>query len=128
MQSILARMRDNEAAAFKLMQRNERFIFFKKRNNLEPPTGSSGTIITPMHSAAIDNRFVPYHLPLWVEVDDFYNESKNKKLTNIFLAQDTGSAINGRTRMDLFLGKGKQAEEIAGMLSSRGKIWLFLPK
>jgi len=128
MQSILTWMRNNESAAFKLMQRNERFIFFKERNNLEPPTGSSGTIITPMHSAAIDNRFVPYHLPLWVEVDDFYNDSKNKKLTNIFLAQDTGSAINGRTRMDLFLGKGKQAEEIAGKLSSRGKIWLFLPK
>jgi len=81
-----------------------------------------------MHSAAIDNRFIPYHLPLWVEVDDFYNGSTNKRLTNIFLAQDTGSAINGMTRMDLFLGKGKEAEGIAGKLSSRGKIWLFLPK
>ena len=128
MQSILAWMRDNEEAAFKLMQKNERFIFFKERNNLEPPNGSSGTIVTPMHSAAIDNRFIPYHLPLWVEVDDFYNNSTNKRLTNIFLAQDTGSAINGITRMDLFLGKGKEAEEIAGKLSSRGKIWLFIPK
>lgn len=128
MQSILSWMRDNEEAAFKLMQRNERFIFFKERNNLEPPNGSSGTIVTPMHSAAIDNRFIPYHLPLWVEVDDFYNDSTNKRLTNIFLAQDTGSAINGMTRMDLFLGKGKKAEEIAGKLSSRGKIWLFIPK
>ncbi len=62
------------------------------------------------------------------EVDDFYNNSTNKRLTNIFLAQDTGSAINGITRMDLFLGKGKAAEEIAGKLSSRGKIWLFIPK
>lgn len=128
MQSILAWMRDNEEAAFKMMQKNERFIFFKERNNLEPPNGSSGTIVTPMHSAAIDNRFIPYHLPLWVEVDDFYNNSSNKRLTNIFLAQDTGSAINGMTRMDLFLGKGKEAEEIAGKLSSRGKIWLFIPK
>ena len=128
MQSILAWMRDNEEAAFKMMQKNERFIFFKERNNLEPPNGSSGTIVTPMHTAAIDNRFIPYHLPLWVEVDDFYNNSTNKRLTNIFLAQDTGSAINGMTRMDLFLGKGKEAEEIAGKLSSRGKIWLFIPK
>ena len=81
-----------------------------------------------MHSAAIDKRFIPYHLPLWVEVDDFYSDSTNKRLTNIFLAQDTGSAIKGMTRMDLFLGKGKEAEEIAGKLSSRGKIWLFIPK
>ena len=128
MQAILSWMRDNEEAAFKLMQRNERFIFFKERNNLEPPNGSSGAIVTPMHSAAIDNRFISYHLPLWVEVDDFYSDRTNKRLTNIFLAQDTGSAIKGMTRIDLFLGKGKEVEGIAGRLNSRGKIWLFLPK
>ena len=52
----------------------------------------------------------------------------DKKLTNIFISQDTGSAIKGLTRMDLFLGKGINAEEIAGRLSSKGKIWTLVPK
>ena len=128
MQAILEWMRNNEEAAFDLMQRNERFIFFRERNSLEAPKGSSGTSVTSMHSAAIDNSFIPYHLPLWVEVDNFYLNNKNKRLTNIFIAQDTGSAIKGLTRIDLFLGKGTTAEKIAGKLNSRGKVWLLLPK
>ena len=128
MQAILVWMRNNKLAALELMQKNKRFIFFKERNNLEPPKGSSGTSVTAMHSAAVDNNFIPYHLPLWIQVDDFYNDRRDKRLTNIVISQDTGSAIKGLTRMDLFLGKGINAEEIAGRLSSKGKIWTLVPK
>ena len=128
MQAILVWMRNNKLAALELMQKNKRFIFFKERNNLEPPKGSSGTSVTAMHSAAVDNNFIPYHLPLWIQVDHFYNDRQDKRLTNIFISQDTGSAIKGLTRMDLFLGKGINAEEIAGRLSSKGKIWTLVPK
>ena len=128
MQAILAWMRNNKLAALELMQKNKRFIFFKERNNLEPPKGSSGTSVTAMHSAAVDNNFIPYHLPLWIQVDHFYNDRQDERLTNIFISQDTGSAIKGLTRMDLFLGKGIKAEEIAGRLSSKGKIWTLVPK
>ena len=128
MQAILVWMRNNKLAALELMQKNKRFIFFKERNNLEPPKGASGTSVTAMHSAAVDNNFIPYHLPLWIQVDDFYNDRPDKRLTNIFISQDTGSAIKGLTRMDLFLGKGINAEEIAGRLSSNGKIWTLVPK
>ena len=128
MQAILVWMRNNKSAASELMQKNKRFIFFKERNNLDPPEGSSGTSVTPMHSAAVDNIFIPYHLPLWIQVDHFYNDRQDKKLTNIFISQDSGSAIKGLTRMDLFLGKGKKAEEIAGKLNSKGKIWTLIPK
>jgi len=128
MQAILVWMRNNKSAALELMQKNKRFIFFKERNNLDPPKGSSGTSVTPMHSAAVDNSFIPYHLPLWIQVDRFYNDRQDKQLTNIFISQDSGSAIKGLTRMDLFLGKGKMAEEIAGNLNSKGKIWTLIPK
>ena len=128
MQAILVWMRNNKSAALELMQKNKRFIFFKERNNLDPPKGSSGTSVTPMHSAAVDNSFIPYHLPLWIQVDRFYNDRQDKQLTNIFISQDSGSAIKGLTRMDLFLGKGKKAEEIAGNLNSKGKIWTLIPK
>ena len=49
MQAILVWMRNNKLAALELMQKNKRFIFFKERNSLEPPKGSSGTSVTPMH-------------------------------------------------------------------------------
>lgn len=128
MQAILNWMKKNEKEAFNLMQKNNRFIFFKERNNLESPKGSSGADVTPMYSAAIDNKFIPYHLPIWAQVDNFHINRANKKLTNIFIAQDTGSAIKGFARMDLFLGKGKEAEIIAGNLKSSGKMWALIPK
>ena len=71
MQAILFWMKNNKTAAFELMQKNNRFIFFKERNNLEQPKGSSGVSVTPMHSVAVDNNFIPYHLPLWIQVDSF---------------------------------------------------------
>ena len=128
MQTILNWMKNNETEAFDLMQKNNRFIFFKERNNLELPKGSSGTDVIPMYSAAIDNYYIPYHLPMWVQVDNFFINRDNKEFTNIFIAQDTGSAIKGFTRIDLFLGKGREAEMIAGNLSSIGKIWALIPK
>ena len=128
MQSILTWMKNNQQEAFDLMQKNNRFIFFRERKNMELPEGSSGVEVTPMYSAAIDNKHIPYHLPLWVQVDNFHINRDNKELTNIFIAQDTGSAIKGLTRMDLFLGKGKEAEVIAGKLSSSGKIWALIPR
>jgi membrane-bound lytic murein transglycosylase A len=128
MQAIIAWMRNNDEEALELMQKNNRFIFFQERKNLEPPKGSSGVGVTPMHSVAVDNSFIPYHLPFWIQVDHFYNDRKDKRLTNIFISQDTGSAIKGLARMDLFLGKGTNAEEIAGRLSSKGKIWTLVPK
>jgi membrane-bound lytic murein transglycosylase A len=128
MQTILNWMRSNEKEAFDLMQKNSRFIFFQERNKMESPKGSSGTEVTPMYSAAIDNKYIPYHLPLWTQVDNFYVNSEDKEFTNIFIAQDTGSAIKGFTRMDLFLGKGKNSEIIAGKLNSSGKIWALIPR
>ena len=127
MQSISKWMRENKKEAASLRQKNKRFIFFKERKKAEP-VGASGTIVTPMHSAAVDNNFLMYHLPLWVNVENFYTDRPAKEYSNLFIAQDTGSAIKGATRIDLFLGKGKNAEKLAGSLNSNGSLWIFVPK
>ena len=54
--------------------------FFKERNIFEGPMGASGAIVTAMHTAAVDNNFLPYHLPLWVEIDNFYNNKGTTEL------------------------------------------------
>ena len=127
MQSISKWMQENKKEAASLRQKNKRFIFFKERKKAEP-VGASGTIVTPMHSAAVDNNFLMYHLPLWVNVENFYTDRPAKEYSNLFIAQDTGSAIKGATRIDLFLGKGKNAEKLAGSLNSNGSLWIFVPK
>ena len=113
--------------AIALRHKNKRFIFFKVRKK-DGPVGSSGLIVTPMHSAAVDKSVLPYHLPLWANVKDFYTEGASQSYANLIIAQDTGSAIKGATRIDLFLGKGEAAEMIAGKLNSRGSLWAFIPK
>ena len=127
MQAIIKWMEDNSEAAIALRHKNERFIFFKERNIFEGPIGSSGAIVTAMHTAAVDKNFLPYHLPLWAEIDNFYNNKAAQKHFNLFVSQDTGSAIKGPTRIDLFLGKGSAAENIAGKLNSNGKLWALIP-
>ena len=127
MQSITKWMQENEEEAIALRHKNKRFIFFKDRKK-DGPVGSSGLIVTPMHSAAVDKSVLPYHLPLWANVKDFYTEGDSQSYANLIIAQDTGSAIKGATRIDLFLGKGEAAEMIAGKLNSRGSLWAFIPK
>ena len=128
MQSITNWMQKNKKEAALLRYHNKRFIFFKERIGVTGPVGASGVIVTPMHSAAIDNNFLPYHLPLWADIQNFYTDRINQKHSNFFLAQDTGAAIKGRTRIDLFLGKGAYPEKIAGRLNSKGSLWAFIPK
>jgi len=127
MQSITKWMQENEEKAVSLRHKNKRFIFFKERKK-SGPVGASGAIVTPMHSAAVDNNFLIYHLPLWVNVKKFFTDRPSQSYSNLFIAQDTGSAIKGATRIDLFLGKGKNAEKLAGSLNSNGSLWAFVPK
>jgi membrane-bound lytic murein transglycosylase A len=121
-------MQNNKKEATLLRYNNKRFIFFKERVRAAGPIGASGVVVTPMHSAAIDNNFLPYHLPLWVDVQNFFTDRSDQKYFNFFLAQDTGAAIKGPTRIDLFLGKGAYSENIAGRLNSSGSLWAFIPK
>ena len=127
MQSITKWMQENEEEVILLRYKNKRFIFFKERKQ-DGPIGASGVMVTPMHSAAVDSNIFVYHLPLWVEVKNFYTESPSQNYSNMFIAQDTGSAIKGATRIDLFLGRGEYAENIAGTLNSKGTLWAFIPK
>ena len=127
MQSITKWMQENEEKAILLRHKNKRFIFFKERKK-GGPVGASGVIVTSMHSAAVDNNFITYHIPLWVNVKKFFTDRASKSYSNLFIAQDTGSAIKGAARIDLFLGKGEKAEKLAGSLNSSGSLWAFVPK
>ncbi|MDE1904679.1 MAG: murein transglycosylase, partial [Alphaproteobacteria bacterium] len=87
------------------------------------PLGSEGVALTSQHSVAVDPRFVPLGLPLWLDVAQ--GETMTRRLA---VAQDTGAAIKGPLRADLFCGTGATAAAQAGPLRATGRLFLLLPQ
>lgn len=125
LQSIRAWLKNNPREAAALRQKNPSYIFFREISG-EGPLGAQGVALTPARSLAVDPRFVPYGAPVYISAE---NPLDNKKtIQRLMIAQDTGGAIRGPVRGDMFWGSGVQAEEIAGKMKSRGSAWVMLPK
>ena len=108
-----------------LMAANPSYVFFCELDG-NGPVGAEGVALTPDRSAAVDRRFVPYGLPLWVDAED--GVVAGGRLRRLFVAQDTGGAIRGPVRADLFFGYGETATRHAGLMKGTGQAWLLLPK
>lgn len=89
------------------------------------PPGSLGVPLTPMRSIAIDPRSVMLGAPVWLATVDPIDGKPIERLT---LAQDTGGAIVGSIRADLFWGFGTAAGESAGRMRENGAMWVLLPR
>jgi membrane-bound lytic murein transglycosylase A len=106
---------------------NERYIFFQESDGR--PRGSTGAIVEGYHSLAMERdakrkyRFIP-HLPLLITLP----MGKNGNKTLLALNQDTGSAILGDARADIYCGVGQMAENVAGNIKHTGDIVLLWPK
>ena len=87
------------------------------------PLGSEGVVLTAGRSLAVDRNFIPLGAPVYLAIDD--NKSP---LQRLMVAQDTGGAINGPVRGDVFWGFGNDAETRAGDMRAQGKYYLLLPK
>jgi len=88
------------------------------------PPGSLGVPLTPMRSIAIDPRSVMLGAPVWLATHDPLDGKPIQRLT---FAQDTGGAIVGAIRADLFWGFGTPAGEAAGRMREPGSMWVLLP-
>ncbi|HYC23121.1 MAG TPA: MltA domain-containing protein [Candidatus Bathyarchaeia archaeon] len=107
------------------LEANPRYVFFRvlDRPPEAGPTGSLGAELVPYRSVAIDPRSEPLGT-IGVLATTL---SGGRRLTTLVIAMDSGAAITGSGRLDLFLGAGPEAEAIAGELSSRGEVsWLAL--
>jgi membrane-bound lytic murein transglycosylase A len=123
-------IRKNPEQATPVLHSNASLVFFrelpmteaqKARPELGPP-GSLGVPLSPMRSIAVDPRQIPLGSLVWVFSED-------RKIHRLALAQDTGGAINGPIRADLFTGFGPQAEQLASGLNARLQLFVlnFLP-
>jgi membrane-bound lytic murein transglycosylase A len=124
-QGIRRWMEDHPERISELLAVNPRYIFFREIEG-DGPIGAAGVALTPGRSLAVDLRYLPVDVPLWLDAAN--PEKDAPRLQRLMLAQDTGSAIRGVVRGDFYWGSGDAALAKAGRMKSEGGYWLLLPK
>jgi membrane-bound lytic murein transglycosylase A len=125
MQSIRAWLAAHPAKARAVMERNKSYVFFRELTG-KGPIGAEGVALTPGRSIAIDRKFLPLGVPFFLAADD--GAGALAPVRALVVAQDTGGAIRGPVRGDLFMGWGESAAARAGSMKMRGRYWIFLPR
>lgn len=132
MQAIRTWMRANPQAARELMWENKSFVFFREVTVDDPklgPPGAQKVALTPYHSLAIDRSLWVFGTPVWLDTQAPKGEAGTlTPFRNLMVAQDTGTAIKGHARGDVFWGAGEEAALTAGHMKSPGLMIVLLPK
>jgi membrane-bound lytic murein transglycosylase A len=130
MQSIRTWLAAHPGEAAEVMNRNPSFVFFRSLPSPtspdDGPFGSEGVPLTPGRSLAVDRNFLPMGLPVWLDAEDPLDP--RQRVRRLLIAQDTGGAIRGPVRGDVFWGFGADAAERAGRMRSAGRYWILLPR
>jgi len=119
---------DQEAALFR---KNDSYIFFKKLNTevSAGPPGAEGVSLTPQRSLAVDRSAHPLGTLLWLETSaPVPHQNATTPFRHLMVAQDTGTAIVGVQRGDVFWGPGRDAAEIAGRMKQSGRLVALIPR
>jgi membrane-bound lytic murein transglycosylase A len=124
MDSIRAWITAHGAAGVALMRENPSYVFFKEIAG-DGPLGSEGVVLTARRSLAVDRVFIPLGMPIWLDAQERFLPGAERGLV---IAQDTGGAIKGPVRGDLFWGSDAAAAIAAGRMNAAGRYYLLLPK
>lgn len=117
-------VRRNPERGRELLFHNPSYVFFREVSEVpadKGPLGAMNRSITTMRSVAVDPAFVALGSPVWIEKDG------KKPLRRLMIAQDTGSAIKGAQRADVFFGTGDKAGRAAGRLRDPGRMIVLMP-
>jgi membrane-bound lytic murein transglycosylase A len=127
---LRASLKTNPERAQEAFWSNPRYIFFSltplsNGSNMDSigPTGAWGVSLKPMSSVAIDPLSVPLGSALWLS-----SAALRPALNRLVLAQDTGGAINGAVRADLFAGSGDAAGDWANQIKHPLRLWVLWPR
>ncbi|ARG97371.1 murein transglycosylase A [Legionella micdadei] len=127
MQHIKRYLEQNPEQMHKVLNQNKSFVFFHYLKD-EAALGSQGVALTPGYSLAIDKKWIPLGAPLWLNTTrPDLNPDQEKAFQRLMIAQDTGGAIKGLVRGDVYWGAGEKATFIAGHMKNPGHYWLLLP-
>lgn len=133
LQSIRAWLKAHPKEARRVMETDASYVFFREMPLGDPALGSAGSesvALTPGASLAVDNRLHPLGVPVFVDASapDPDSAKPDHPFARLLIAQDTGGAIRGPVRGDVFWGFGPAAEAIAGRMKSHGTMSVLLPK
>ncbi len=112
-------LHENPDRMDQVLHHNPSYIFFRRLPINDGPLGAQGVKLTPARSLAVDLNHWPLGLPFWVSIpghDDF---------PRLMMAQDTGSAIKGPVRGDIFWGRSAQK---ADAMANPGQFWVLIPR
>ncbi len=127
MQSIRTWLQNNPRQRAQILHTNPSYIFFRELTG-PGPIGSLGAALTPQRSLAVDREVVPLGAPVWVTTTAPTVDGDEQPFERLMSAQDTGGAIRGAQRGDVFWGPGEEAAEIAGRMKHPGRMWVLVPR
>lgn len=122
MQSIRNFLELNPDKINEIMYSNPSYVFFKESKNTA--TGSLNVPLVPKRNIAVDRRYIPLGMPIFVET---LNPKTKEPMNKLVVAADTGGAIKGEIRIDYFFGYGNEAEELAGLMKEKGRLFMLIP-
>ncbi|MBI1775610.1 MAG: MltA domain-containing protein [Proteobacteria bacterium] len=125
MQTIRAWLSANPAEAASVMDLNPSYVFYRALAG-DGPLGAEGAVLTPSRSLAVDPAFLPLGVPVFIDLE--HPDTTGGRLRRLVVAQDTGGAIKGPVRGDLFWGTGAAAGELAGRMQAQGIFYILLPR
>jgi membrane-bound lytic murein transglycosylase A len=130
MDKIRTWMEANPAEGRDLRRKNLSYVFFREvpMAKDEHSTGGQGVELTPLHSIAIDKSIHVYGTPVWIEAQlPIASEKPETPFRHLAIAQDTGTAIVGPARADIFFGVGEEIGLIAGRIKQPGRFVMLVP-
>jgi membrane-bound lytic murein transglycosylase A len=129
--SLKAWLRRDSARGLDVMQRNRSFVFFQLVEDFDSalgPVAGAGVALTALRSIAVDRTMWAYGLPFWIDAELPWVDETPQPFRRLMIAQDTGSAIVGAARADLFLGSGDAAGARAGAIRHPAEFVVLLPR
>jgi membrane-bound lytic murein transglycosylase A len=124
MQWLKEWLRANPQEMLSVLHSNQSYIYFAVENVGKHIRGAEGTPLMPMVSVAVDPAYVSYGLPLYLQT----TLPQGKDFSALVIAQDTGSAIKGPLRADLYTGVGEKAASLAGQLKASTDFYALFPR
>ncbi len=127
--TIRAWLAANPDEAGAVLAANPSYVFFRELEG-DGPIGGQGVMLTAGRSLAVDPRHIPLGVPVWLDIMVPAPDpaAPDRRLRRLVVAQDTGGAIKGPLRGDVFWGFGDAARSIAGRMKHAGRLYLLLPR
>ena len=117
-------LQDNPSRADEVLNTNASYVFFSLReDSQEAARGSLNVPLTEQRSLAVDKSVIPLGTLVWLDT----TLPDGTDFQRLMVAQDTGGAIAGHVRADVFFGAGDRAERLAGEMKQQGSLFALLP-